>query len=125
MAGYALLESMFPGVAIARRLQERGETPYDDSTVFSPKSKAGTAHGGPGLGAALDRVLNPLRPTYLHPQQSSTVSGAPVPRGPVEKSMLSPRQQEAVDRAFKRLEGGGLSRRQQELLDRAFARMGG
>lgn len=63
LALYALAEGTVPGLAIARRLQEKGQTAYDDSTVLSPKTKPGTSYGG----SAASRVLNPLRPTYLAP----------------------------------------------------------
>jgi hypothetical protein len=65
MAMYAGLESVLPGLSIARRLQERGETSDPRSTVWAPKSKPGTAHGPTGIGAALNRVFNPVRPVYL------------------------------------------------------------
>jgi hypothetical protein len=65
MALYAALEAAVPGIAIARRLQEGGNTAFDDSTVFSPKTKPGTAHGSAG-----DRVFNPLRATYLKKKKS-------------------------------------------------------
>ena len=61
LALYAALESVLPGVGVARRLQEHGQTAFDDSTVFAPKTKQGTSHGS----SPLDRVFNPLRPTYL------------------------------------------------------------
>lgn len=60
LALYTLAEGAVPGVQIARRIREKGATPFDDSTVFSPKTKPGTARTG-----AADRILNPLRPTYL------------------------------------------------------------
>lgn len=72
MALYSALESVVPGVSIARRLQEHGESAFDDSTVTSPKTRAGTSYGQHlpgikgGLSAAANRVLNPARPTYLH-----------------------------------------------------------
>jgi hypothetical protein len=60
LALYTLLEGLAPGVSIARRIQEKGATAYDDSFVWSPKTKPGTARSG-----AADRILNPVRPTYL------------------------------------------------------------
>lgn len=60
LAMYTLLEGAVPGVQIARRIREGGATAFDDSTVVNPKVKPGTAHGG-----AANRILNPLRPTYL------------------------------------------------------------
>lgn len=56
----AFFESIIPGLSIGRRLREHGETPFDNSTIFAPKTRAGSAHG-----SAADRILNPLRPTYL------------------------------------------------------------
>lgn len=79
MALYAAIESVVPAVSVARRLQEGGETAFDDSTVFSPKTKPGTAgpDAEPSFGAALNRVFNPLRPTYLNP--SSVPGGSSLP----------------------------------------------
>lgn len=76
MALNAALEAFLPGVAIARRVEEGGKTPYDDSFVWSPKVKPATSHGS----GALDRILNPLRPTYLRAGESSAPVG-PVDRG--------------------------------------------
>lgn len=59
-AANQLLESLVPGVAIARRLQEKGGTGYGTSTVFSPQMKPGTSHQ-----SAVSRTLNPFRATYL------------------------------------------------------------
>jgi hypothetical protein len=56
----AMAESTVPGLAIARRLREGGSTAFDDSTLFAPKTKPNTKHGG-----ALNRVFNPFHPTYL------------------------------------------------------------
>jgi hypothetical protein len=61
MAVYALAEGAVPGMAIARRLREKGRTAFDDSTVLSPKTKPGTSYGR----SAVERVFNPLAPTYL------------------------------------------------------------
>jgi hypothetical protein len=58
---YALAEGAVPGMAIARRLREKGRTAFDDSTVLSPKTKPGTSYGR----SAVERVFNPLAPTYL------------------------------------------------------------
>jgi hypothetical protein len=61
MAGYSLLEATVPYLSTSRRLQERGETAFSDSTVVSPRTKPGTSHG---MGAPR-RVFDPLRPTYV------------------------------------------------------------
>lgn len=55
------LESMVPLLAMGRRLQEGGGTAYANSTVLSPKVKPETSHGM----SAVDRTLNPFRPTYV------------------------------------------------------------
>lgn len=72
LALYAALESILPGLQVGRRLREHGETAYDNSTIFKPHTKAGTAYTGvgtdnPGFLQAANRVFNPLRPTYLKP----------------------------------------------------------
>lgn len=54
------LESVIPGLATSRRLQEGGGTGYSNSTALSPKVKPNTKHGG-----ALSRTFNPFQPTYL------------------------------------------------------------
>jgi hypothetical protein len=68
----SLAESMVPGMAIGRRLREDGYAAFDNSTILTPKTKPGTKHG-----SAIDRVFNPLRPTYLRGASGST--GPPVP----------------------------------------------
>jgi hypothetical protein len=72
MALYAALESLAPGLAIGRRLQEHGETGFDDSTFWSPKTKPGTSYGG----SALNRVFNPLRPVYLNAPKNAAGNAA-------------------------------------------------
>jgi hypothetical protein len=59
MALYALAESTFPGVAIGRRLQERGETPFDDSTVWSPKTKPGIGSWEAGVRGRAEPGVQP------------------------------------------------------------------
>jgi hypothetical protein len=61
MALYSLFESVAPFVQIGRRFREGGETGYADSTIFSPKTKKGTAHGR----SAATRIFAPWSPTYL------------------------------------------------------------
>ena len=73
MAFYALLEGFVPGVSIARRAQESGETAMDESTVLSPKTKRGSSYGT----SALRRIIDPLRPTYLSPPGSTTAAKPP------------------------------------------------
>lgn len=91
MALYSAFESIAPGVSIGRRLQEGGESAFDDSTIVSPKSRPGTAYGQhlpgiPGrLSSAVNRIVSPVRPTFLHggptqdasPLASSDSSGNP------------------------------------------------
>lgn len=60
IAANQLAESMIPGVALGRRLQEKGGTSYGNSTIFSPKAKPETSHE-----SAVSRTLNPFRPTYV------------------------------------------------------------
>lgn len=60
------LESLVPLIAMIRRLQEGGGTSYANSTVFSPKAKPESSHGM----SALDRTLNPFRPTYVKPPKT-------------------------------------------------------
>lgn len=61
MALYAAFESVAAGFQLGRRLQEHGETSWDDSTFWAPKTKPDTSHGS----SSFERVFNPLRPTYL------------------------------------------------------------
>jgi hypothetical protein len=58
MAVNSLLEAFVPGVAQTRRIEEGGASPYDNSTVVSPKTKPGTKKSLPG---ALNRMFNPLK----------------------------------------------------------------
>lgn len=102
LAIYTLAEGAVPGVQIIRRVREKGATPYDDSTVFSPKVKPGTASSG-----AADRILNPLRPTYL--------SGAAP-----DLSELSPALRRRVERV-QRSAGAGSER--EEILRRRAERI--
>lgn len=69
-------ESMIPGIAMARRLQEGGGTSYANSNVFSPKSKPETSHGM----SAVDRTLNPFRPTYVKPPRKGKGKKARAPK---------------------------------------------
>lgn len=93
LALYTLAEGAVPGVQIARRIREKGATPFDDSTVFSPKTKPGTARSG-----AADRILNPLRPTYL----SASGGGPPATAGQKQEARQlleqAKREQPALER---------------------------
>lgn len=60
-------ESMIPLLAMGRRLREKGGTGYANSNLFSPKVKPETSHGM----SAVDRTLNPFRPTYIKPKKKS------------------------------------------------------
>ena len=73
MALYSAAEAFVPLLSMARRVREGGETAYDDSTVWDPKTKSGTDYGG----GAVDRIFNPVRPTYLGPPTSGSSSSAP------------------------------------------------
>jgi hypothetical protein len=64
IAANSTAESLLPLIAMVRRLQEGGGTAYANSTVLSPKVKPETSHG---MGA-IDRTLNPFRPTYVKPK---------------------------------------------------------
>lgn len=86
MAAYSLFESAVPFMQIARRMQEHGETGFDDSTVFAPRTKPGTASGR----SAADRIFNPVSPTYLAARSGTTSSRPPVasgPRDPLEDAL--------------------------------------
>ena len=74
-AGVALnagLEASVPWLAMARRLQEGGGTPYGNSTVLSPKTKPDSSHM-----SAVRRTLDPFRPTYVKPKASGTPGSRP------------------------------------------------
>lgn len=86
LALYTLAEGAMPGVQIARRVREKGATPFDDSNVLYPKTKPGTARSG-----AADRILNPVRPTYL----SATSSGG-APATAEQKTEAKQLQKQAV-----------------------------
>lgn len=107
MALYSALESAVPGIAIGRRLQEHGESPFDDSTIFAPKTKPGTGYGG----SAVNRILNPVRPTYLGAPSASVSSGR---RGP-------PTQEDRIDAALRRLDAfDALDAAEDERINRAL-----
>jgi hypothetical protein len=78
MAFNSLLEAFVPGVAQARRLREGGSTPFDNSTLLSPKTKPGTRT----RGGAARRILDPFRPspiTVHTGEQAPAVVAAPTP----------------------------------------------
>jgi hypothetical protein len=75
---YSLLESVFPGLMLARRLREGGGTPYDDSTVFAPKTKPGSNYL-----SAPRRALDPFAPTYLRPPERDGGGTVVAPAAPV------------------------------------------
>jgi hypothetical protein len=66
-------ESFVPGLAIARRLREHGETALPTSTALHPQTKPGTSHG---MGAGY-RTLYPFRSTYLHAAAANGVAALP------------------------------------------------
>lgn len=61
MALNSLIEAFVPGVSVAKRIREGGETGWDNSNLIHPKTKPGTRVPG---GAA-NRILNPLRPSPI------------------------------------------------------------
>lgn len=94
-----VLEAVFPFIAQARRLQEKGGTAYGNSTFFNPKVKPGTSHGR----SAVSRTYNPFNPVYM------TASGAeppPLPTPPTS-TRLGPRQQTRVATGALRSSGPG------------------
>lgn len=112
LAMYSLLESAVPGIAIARRLQENGETPFDDSYIWNPRSKPGTSYGS----SAANRVLNPFRPTRL---------GAPTGGGEGIRGSVPDRRQRLLERRAALLERNeAASARRQELLERRARLLG-
>jgi hypothetical protein len=86
LALYAAVESLVPLVQMGRRMQEHGESPYDNSTIFRPKTKPNTAYNGPngktdpGVKAAALRVFSPLHPTYLKAPGGTVTSASPAAR---------------------------------------------
>lgn len=104
IAAYSTLESLVPLLATARRLREGGGTPYANSTLWSPKVKPGTSHI-----SALNRTLNPFRPTYL--KKPKATGGRATTRSPrearaIERSeRVSPATEERIRRALARSEG--------------------
>lgn len=100
----AAAESLIPLVSLGRRLREGGETPYDDSTVFDPKTKPGTSYGG----SAVRRAFDPLRPTYLSAPAGESPAAAPVSR----RDLLLQRRAQALS------ESARTPDRRAELLER-------
>ena len=109
----AFLESIIPGLAIARRIREQGRTGYDDSNVISVKTKSGSAHASPldipGIGRAGNRILNPLRPIYL---RNPVAKGKQAPLTPEQKMLQREAQQ------YQQQSGGGSSAAELEMLRR-------
>jgi hypothetical protein len=67
------LDPFVPGLALARRLREHGETALPTSTALRPQAKPGTSHGMSGPF----RTLFPFRPTYLHAAAANGVAALP------------------------------------------------
>jgi hypothetical protein len=105
MAVNSLLEAFVPVLGIARRVEEGGSTPYDNSTVLSPKTKPGTKVPG---GAA-NRILNPVRPTALKARGGETVTG---PTQSPASSSAGPAQ--TVQDAMRAAMTGSAPRQQQD-----------
>lgn len=80
-------ESTIPLLAMGRRLQEGGGTSYANSNIFSPKAKPESSHGM----SAVDRTLNPFRPTYVKPKTkgSKGLSGGGLSGGGLSGGGLS------------------------------------
>lgn len=71
LAVYSFLESVMPGVQLARRLREGGSTAFDNSTVLRPRTKPNSSYGQ----SAVNRVFNPVRPTYLRKPKGKASAG--------------------------------------------------
>jgi hypothetical protein len=96
LAAYSAFEAFMPLAQITRRLEERGQTGYDDSTFWAPRSKKGTAYRGagkapkPGIGAAARRVFDPFRPIYTNAPIGGVTSdsrAAPASKDPVQRAI--------------------------------------
>lgn len=118
LALYSIMESTVFGAGLARRLQEGGESPFDDSTLFAPRTKPGSAFGAPSktpVVNAANRVFNPVKPTYL---SDPTGGGG---SGPVS------RRDQMLERRAARIEesqaGGGRNARRELMLERRAARI--
>jgi hypothetical protein len=116
MAINALLEAFVPVLGIARRVREGGSTPWDNSTLASPKTKPGTRV----KGGAANRILNPARSSPIRGDRatSSTTTmpaAAPEPTSVeddllnnLDQSLGAAQDQQAVeDELLNNLYGGG------------------
>lgn len=98
-----LAESFIPGLSIARRIREGGQTALPTSTVLSPKTKGKESSHGQ---SALERIFLPWREIYLRNQTT----------GSVPKSV-----QNLIDKATQGLPAnGGLPKDVQDMIDRAL-----
>lgn len=113
----SLLEAFVPAVGIAKRIREGGETGWDNSNVFFPKTKPGTDV----KGGAANRILNPFRPSPIKARPTvtaapkATATTAPLPVSPEDElldnlyqSLDSANSQQALeDELLNNLYGGG------------------
>lgn len=71
-----LLESgLGPADVLHRVVQQHGSTPYQTDTLWNTEIKPDTHHGPPGVLGGVDRVWNPLFPTYLSKNSGSSSNG--------------------------------------------------
>ncbi len=69
----SFVSSYVPGANIIQTIAQKGHTADPKSTIFNPKSKEGSQYQSP-----LERIVNPLRPTFLTSSKSTTPSGGTV-----------------------------------------------
>lgn len=109
IAAYTALESLGgPYWSLARRLQEKGGTPYADSTLVEPAIKPGSSHM-----SALRRTMDVFRETYLKDPQGAANVG-------IDKGELEKLKREAAHEA-----GAGISDVERRKLLREAALAGG
>lgn len=115
MALNSLLEAFVPVVGIAKRVEEGGETGWDNSSVFAPKTKPGTRV----KAGAANRILNPFRssPVKARAKAKAAPKTKPVAAEPVspEDALLenlynsldsATAQQDLEDQLLDNLSGG-------------------
>lgn len=109
---YSMLEATIPGLSVARRVQEKGQSAHDDSTVFAPKVKPRK----PTDKGPANRILNPLRPTYL---KGGTGGGGSLGASPAEERALQREEKALLEQqssAAGRAEEEALKREERALL---------
>jgi hypothetical protein len=87
VAANTMFETFTPFVARARQVREKGGTSVAGSTIFRPKTKAGTSRG---TGAGLERAFNPFHktPAAMRKQTAAGVLGLPVLEGDPSDDVL-------------------------------------